>query len=73
MKDERLFCEDEYGFQYELVEIPYIPGKGNHACMGCDLLIRGVCKMIKTCTPKDKETGKNLIRDGKWRKVPVDS
>lgn len=67
--NEKLFCKDVDGNEYELIEMPYIPGKHDHACSECAFLVRGVCKMIKTCTPKDEETGKALVKSGGWRRI----
>lgn len=67
---EHLFCNDKDGVKYELVEMPYVPGKHDHACAECSFLVRGVCKMIKTCTPKDQETGERLVKSGfGWKKI----
>lgn len=68
---EHLFCKDEDGNQYELVDMNHIDTTGqNHACNGCSFLVRGRCRTIKTCTPKDQETGERLVKSGcGWKKI----
>lgn len=65
-------CEDADGNKYKLIYQPYESGKGYHACHGCDFLVLGKCKSVKSCTPKD-DKGNRLVKAGYlWKLVKED-